>query len=273
MRRTDRHLNIFYSYNRDNELIENNMTRAFIVSMRIISRKLRSHILSKLLKSNVKLELLSRLENIDFALQENIPISVDKLREITNKYIITLTGNNIIEDLEKYSDSKLFDKVQFSPYIKPDAWIFDNEKDPNFCFMIECKTINDVLNAEQIIAYAKYFFGIYNYDEMEKIIIRISWYDIVDICSDLLRDDFLGNEQEALVLENLIGYLSYCNVIPFTGFTFDNIPKFPEYNIAEFLEFNFDRMPEMPIYEFSVFIDFGLERLPKLPSYKIIAEK
>lgn len=267
----DKHMNIFYSYNHD--LIENNMTRSFMVSLRTISPKLRKIILSRLFGQHFEFKIMPTYENIDFALQENIPIKASKIRKIPNKYLVALTGNNIIEDLEKYSDQKIFNKVPFSPYIKPDAWIFDNEKDPNFCFMIECKTINDVLNAKQIIAYAKYFFGIDNYDEMEKIVIRISWYDIVDICSDLLQEDFLGNEQEAYVLENLIGYLSYCNVIPFIGFDFDNIPKVPEYNIAEFLEFNFAIVPEPAKYEFSVFIDFGLERLPNLPSYKININK
>ena len=33
---TDRYLNLFYSYNRDNELIENNLTRAFIVTLQTI---------------------------------------------------------------------------------------------------------------------------------------------------------------------------------------------------------------------------------------------
>ena len=47
---TDQHLNLFYTYNRDSELIENNLTRAWIVTMRMLSAETRSQLLQALFK-------------------------------------------------------------------------------------------------------------------------------------------------------------------------------------------------------------------------------
>lgn len=74
----DRHLNLFYTYNRDSELIENNLTRAFIVFLSIVSSEARNKILSTLLErshktinNTVDAEGLD-LANASFALQSNI---------------------------------------------------------------------------------------------------------------------------------------------------------------------------------------------------------
>lgn len=74
----DRHLNLFYTYNRDNELIENNLTRAFIVFLSTVSGEVRHKILSTLLGRSDKTNGSSAdAEGLDFkdacfALQSNI---------------------------------------------------------------------------------------------------------------------------------------------------------------------------------------------------------
>ena len=45
----DRHLNLFYTYNRDPEFIENNLTRAFIVTLRALGGDTRRALLKQLL--------------------------------------------------------------------------------------------------------------------------------------------------------------------------------------------------------------------------------
>jgi len=245
------------------------MTRSLIVTLRTISPGLRRIILSRLFESNYKFKELPNFEQTEFALQENMPIKVEKIRKIPNKYLVSITTDSIIEDWLKYRDPTKFDEVKFSSRIKPDAWIFNNEKTPQFCFLIECKTIGDVLKTSQIIQYAKYFYGIDSYEEMESSLIRITWYHIVDICTEVLEADKIGNQQEKVLLLNLIEYLKFCHVIRFAGFDFGKVPDFPEYKIGEYIDFGLSGMPNLPNYEISMFIDFGLGRTPTLPDYKI----
>jgi hypothetical protein len=126
-----------------------------------------------------------------------------------------------------------------------------------------------VLNASQIIQYAKYFYGIDDYEEMESSLIRITWYHIVDICTEVLEVNLIANQQEKTLLLNLIEYLKFCHVIRFTGFDFNKIPKFPNFKIWEYLDLDLSGMPNLPNYEISMFIDFGLEKMSTLPNYKI----
>jgi len=263
----DRHLNIFYTYN--HALIENNMTRSLIITLRTLSPVLRRIILSRLFKPNFKFKQIPNFEQTEFALQEKVPIRVEKIRKIPHKYLVVLTGDGIIENLEKYKDIKNLSKVKTSSLIKPDAWIFDDQKIPQFCFLIECKTIGDPLDAKQIIAYAKYFYAIQNYREFEKILIQITWYDILDICTDLLEENLFTNQQEKSLLLDLIEYLSFCHVIQFTGFNFIDISEFPDYEFSEYLDFNFSEISKLPSYEIATFIDLGLKKIPDMPNYFI----
>jgi len=264
----DRHLNIFYSYN--HALIENNMTRSFIVTLRSISPELRKVILTKLFTSHFKSKNVPNYKRIEFALQEKIPIEVRKLRRISHKYLVALTADNIIEDLDIYRDPSKFNEVSFSPYIKPDAWIFDELETPQFCFLIECKTVGERLRASQIIAYGKYFFGIDSFREIEKRLIKVMWYDVLEICAEIFESDFLGNRQEKCLLQDLIDYLGFCHVIRFTGFDFSKIPVLPGYKFEEYIDFNFSEILGLPSYEIDKIIDLGLSRIPVLPNYRIL---
>ena len=263
----DRYLNIFYSYN--HALIENNMTRSLIVTLRSASPELRKIILTKLFASYFNSKNIPDFGRTEFALQEKIPIEVRELRRIPHKYLVALTGDNIIEDLDKYKAPSKFNEVSFSPYIKPDAWIFDKLKNPQFCFLIECKTIGDRLETSQIIAYGKYFFGIDSFREIESRLIMVTWYDVLKIFAEILESDFLGNQQEKRLLEDLIDYLGFCHVIRFAGFDFSKIPKLPEYNFGEYMDFNFSEIPEPPSFDIDLIMDLGLGRIPVLPDYRI----
>ena len=68
---TDPHLNLFYSYNQDNELIENNLTRAWIVTLRMLSAEIRNLFLQTLFKNHLQVpdEQLPSFRTAHFALQ------------------------------------------------------------------------------------------------------------------------------------------------------------------------------------------------------------
>ena len=114
----DRHLNLFYSYNQDNELIENNLTRAFVVSLQAVSPEVRNRFLKVLLqKEYIRLKLsgvveLSSFMNAEFSLQGYMNKEV--ARTFAHPYIITIASDRYQESGEEFqNDSNSI----------PDAWI------------------------------------------------------------------------------------------------------------------------------------------------------
>ena len=92
----DWHLNLFYSYNQDNKLIENNLTRAFIITLRMLSPDTRHRLLDDLLDNPLK-----RLgsDEISFheaqmALQNHI--DQVKVRRTPHRYLLTLANDRIV---------------------------------------------------------------------------------------------------------------------------------------------------------------------------------
>ncbi|MCL2154935.1 MAG: hypothetical protein FWH53_04640 [Leptospirales bacterium] len=203
----DPHLNIFYSYNRDNELIENNMTRAFIVLLKYLSNSNKNQLLSILFHEPYQ------NKSIGLALQANIDKSIPHKSQV--KKIITLTDYGCVESLEIYNDSRKYQEVGVSYRNKPDAWIFDSEQ-YEFCYLIEAKHIGVELEAVQYISYAKQYFN-YSYAELEQNIINITWHDILQALQIIN-----ANEQELILISDFEEYLLFCGIKKlFNGFNWE----------------------------------------------------
>jgi hypothetical protein len=250
------------------------MTRALIVSLKLISQNLRREFLRRLLKNRyIGSQTLLGNENIGVALQGNIPILRTNLMRIPNRYIVALSGTRTVEDLEKYRDSAKFEEILTNENIRPDAWIFEDTVSPNYCFLIECKMPNEFLRADQIIAYAKLFLGIHDYDEMHQRLIILTWDEIIDTCDSFRSGGFPISEPEASILKDLREFMGFCGVISFTGIDFGGIVALPEFNMGSFIDINFQEIPELPVYEFTYYLDLGFESMPQLPDFSMNVKK
>ena len=266
----DKHHNLFYSYNLDNELIENNMTRAFIVTLRTVSNAAKSYVLSRLLKSLSTLDSTFKFDNVEFALQDRIPIGKEQIRKIPHKFLIALTANDVISEFEKYEDPDLFESVMTSPGIKPDAWIYDKSAEPRYCFLIECKPSGSVLSADQIIAYDKHFFGASSHKEAKGRLIILNWTDIIEVCKRLIDCGLSVNDQEARIIGDFLEYLSYCGIVSFEGIHLESIGSIPAFSFSLPCSFYFDKLSGLPNYSFSSHIMFRLNSIPDKPDYKLL---
>ncbi len=251
----DKHLNFFYSYNQDEELIENNLTRVLMVTLMGISDKTRNNMLSSL---NDNLSQYN-YNAVEFALQGNIATNT---KDYKNKYIVTIASDKIIQNTEDYlvihkdviketlinqtppSDSNPILNSLCRGAI-PDAWIYD----PNYyeyCFLIECKTQDDYLYFPQIIRHAYNYYGLTDLKEINKITIRLTWDDVLESI------DLIGafeNEQEQFIIENFIQFLGFFGFSLFRGFDFKAIPARPNIDISikeSYQLFIFDRLKQPP---------------------------
>lgn len=264
----DPHLNIFYSYNRDNEQIENNMTRAFIVTLKFLRSSTLARFLISLLSSKRNDIDPADLQKVKFALQGNIDVDLNLIRKCARRYILAITGDGLLHGPEEmdYGPSSCNEEQ-----IRPDAWIFDSKKPPEFCLLIESKSVENLLGVKQIMAYSRHYFGYHNYDELHNNLISITWYDIVDKCSYFYENDYDYdvNEQERAILKDLVEFLRYCKVIPFSGWNTNSIPECPNYNLSTTVDFRFEAISNSPNYAFPLIVTFGTDKVPKLPSYSI----
>ncbi|MEO0010348.1 MAG: hypothetical protein ABIK51_07515 [candidate division WOR-3 bacterium] len=246
---TDRHLNLFYSYNlsEDAELIEDNLTRAFIQTLRILSGENRKNFLK---------ELFSKLPEYDypnagFALQGNIETNIPE--NCPNKYLVTIATNPPEEKKKGAKD------INAEGGSSPDAWIY---KEQDYCFLIECKRGGNPVIEEQIIKHAKNYFG-FTDEEIEKRRLDLTWGEVLWVIEKFISD-FPGeriystNEQERYVLENFRDFLGFYGYRIFKGFDFENIPDAPEwqlYNVPAFAGVDFKNIPNPP--DFRLGIDKG----------------
>ncbi len=93
----DRHLNCFYSYNNDEELIENNLTRSLIVTLMGISDFTRGLMLSSLSGPFKN----CNFDDAEFALQNYISVNPKFFK---HKYLVTLAADSMIQGMDEYLD-------------------------------------------------------------------------------------------------------------------------------------------------------------------------
>jgi len=269
----DKHLNIFFSYNADNQLIENNMTRGLIVALKTLSQGARNEFLFRLLSPYVDICTLIGKQDVRFALQGNIPISKNDVLKIPHKYIIALTGTKIIEGLDNYQDKAIYEEIRGDQNIRPDAWIFQAGESPAYCFLIECKMPDQPLFAEQIIAYAKFYFAVRDFEELTQRVINLTWDEIVETC-DLIRiGSYPISKPEASILRDLKEFLSICGVTTFKGIDLSAIIALPEFVISGLTDIDFREIPDLPAYNFAHDFELGFENIPILPDYDLRVQK
>jgi len=163
----DSHLNLFFSYNRDNELIENNLTRAFIVTLGILSPSTRDSFLRTLLISQTAptslQEIISKLsfENANFALQSNI--EKESASKAKVKYILAIASYSYETPLEQLVDIESMTDIDPTPVALyksiPDGWVYDHDK--NYCFLIESKVGSNPVKNNQIASVFKIIYSLY----------------------------------------------------------------------------------------------------------------
>jgi hypothetical protein len=222
----DPHLNLFYSYGAKDSrgiekstLIENNLTRAFVQTIRLLSDGRRHELLQALFVSDKELGGC-RFERAGVALQDNIPTHCrpNGSRYKTMRIVTIATsagdpgmGNGQSEDMDRY----------------PDAWIFDRAEH-QYCLLLECKTRVYPVSLDQIRGHAEQFGDDWaepklDWREMQDRpglrLLALTWYDVLAALAKTfpkLTDDgggaveLLAYEEElTLHLKEYIGYYGY----------------------------------------------------------------
>lgn len=246
----DRHLNLFVSYNHD--LTEDNLTRAFIVTLSLLSTDTNHIFLKTILSRSQYSEKLDfedlfeqDLNSIQFALQGNIEIERKKIFAFPHKYLVTITGNNDFAEVDDYlSTEEDVEKTLLkreppkgSPQFqllkklcsdsRPDGWIYN--KDKGFVFLIESKTANSILYYSQVISHAYNWLGLSKVSEILERTIKIRWSDIANSIDRLIRMQI--TESEKRLLKELSNYLEYNGFKAFKGLQWNKLKPPPQINV------------------------------------------
>ncbi len=221
----DPHLNLFYSYNRDSELIENNLTRAMIVSLKILSGQVRDCLLKALLKESVDAKnlLLPDFAGASFALQGHLDKA--KASSYRRKYVVTIASDSYKDDTEKTIGSSI-----------PDGWIFNDADD--YCYLIESKVGLNPLDTSQVKSHSVGWLGL-KPEEIGSHVISLSWYDVLEAIVQA-RKKVLLNEQEQIILDALKEYIGFFGYRLFGGFGLEKLENCPPFAIfpARSLDFS-----------------------------------
>jgi len=217
----DRHLNLFYSYNLSNQLIENNLTRAFIQTLRLLEGKNRNEFLKILFAG--KCEELN-YSDAQVALQDNIDEAIPKKAQ--KKYVITITGRALGREDDKPDQTQEQEGGSI-----PDAWIY---KEGEYCLLIECK-IGEGYDIKQIKNHITNWF-----DNKIDGRIDLAWDDVlwgIDRMKEKVDSkEITLNRQEQIVLDDLFEFMGYYGYSIFKGFDFDPIPEKPDFELIDIKE-------------------------------------
>ena len=208
----DKHLNLFYTYNRDTELIENNLTRAFIVFLSILSGQTRNHFLRsiRLAKANDPSNKIVGIGDLDFtavqfALQGNIDPQIP--RNATRKILLTIST-----DSSDISEIDLVPTDEANGESTPDGWIYDDSR--AFCILIESKIGTNPLDMNQIRRHVSNRFG----STLEEIKSTGSWYsttwiDVLEILDVILNKRSYSKSVEDQLIAHLMGFMNFLDII------------------------------------------------------------
>lgn len=259
----DRHLNLFYTYNRDTELIENNLTRAFIVFLSVISGEGRHKILSTLLKrSHRTVNDPANVERLDFrdacfALQSNIDRGLAK--SSVRKLLLTISTEpldispGIVAAGRNSTDGSENDS---GPTSVPDAWIYSDTR--AYCILIEAKVGSYPLNIGQLEAHASDWFGSSLGDlNSRNSLCSITWIDVLKTLRDASNDDSCVNPSEKALLSHLTEFINYYGYRLFEGFDFTGLCDSPGLSLrglrspeSRVLDLNFHQLAPPPEFVF-----------------------
>lgn len=222
----DRHLNLFYSYNqsREAELIENNLTRAFIQVLRALSGPVRNRLLRSLFSSRPESATLASYdyERAETALQDNMDDAVSK--KCAGKHVIAIATRRPDEESD---DGTQQHDVEGSS--KPDAWIYDGQKH-EFCLLIECKRGGNEIDPEQLQRHARRWFGM---DAADVHRVDLTWQYVLKVVEQEQQLAQKDNQHEReYVLSGFIGFLQEFGYRLFKGFHFADLRDVPGFRLA-----------------------------------------
>jgi len=239
---TDKHLNLFYTYNRDTELIENNLTRAFIVVLSAVSDKTRCRLLSALLEKSRKMtQKPAGIAGVDFtnacfALQSNIDRAIPQ--NSSRKVLLTISTEPLdlssypiateIMQPDEYSYESGFTSV-------PDAWIYDD----TYCLLLEVKVGDYPLNISQLHAHAKDWFGLsLEHLDSHHALCSVTWTDVLEVLDDMQKERACIHPVEETLLQHIKEFVGYYGYRLFAGIDFSALNVPPDFATAASLSSN-----------------------------------
>ncbi len=247
----DPHLNLFYSYNHDNELIENNLTRAWIVTMRLLSPPARGRLLAAVLgeahgRNPLAGEPPPGLEHAEFALQGHMKKSL--CRALRGKYVLAIASERYEESEPK--ETAAHDETYASV---PDAWIYDRDR---WVYLVEAKVGAYPLRDQQLRGHAKAWLGLAGKEELQAHLLSLSWFDVLAAIEELREGGPLADYEHRLLAE-LVEYLGWFGYHLFEGFRWDKLQHAPGFQIAVLSKRptdlpGFDRLSEPPRFRINV---------------------
>jgi hypothetical protein len=215
----DRHLNLFYSYNNNQELIENNLTRAFIHAFRFQSATTQKVIVETIIGESL------RGEDYEFtcALQGNIPYSLETIRAVGKKYPISLVDASYITNSQKYRDQAEYAAV--APGRLPDGWII--EKKGRLILLIEAKPPQTEMDMSQLIAYAKHFFGYQDAGEYYEYYRNFPWAKALVVFQEIQQPSSNAKAFSGIA-KDFVEFMKMFNVRPETELRIEDAPVLPQ---------------------------------------------
>ena len=220
---TDWHLNLFYSYS--HALVEDNLTRAFIMALHLVSGHVRDGLLKSLLQNECsRLDCGDVLDTVDFteaqfALQGYMEKGISQ--HVPLSYLMTIASHKYIpsgdDNIPSYTTSI------------PDAWIY--HPDNGYCFLIEAKIGTNPLNDIQLYSHAQEWLCLVGEENIHRHILSLTWFDVLQAIHDIrvesAQHPFSLNQQEASILSDLQEYLGFFGYRLFHGFHFGDLQPPP----------------------------------------------
>ncbi len=238
---TDKHLNLFYTYNRDEERIENNLTRAFIVFLSVISGPSRQAILSNLLaKAHRPLNKTMGVGDLDFtvaqfALQSRIDSHIPQSAE--RKILLTVSSEPLGKSVSiSGTDAPITGEMNNGGNSSsvPDGWIYD--KSQVLCVLVEAKVGSNPLHIGQLQAHALHWFG----STLEDLIAAdslssVTWIDLLQTLKDLretLNERSYAEFCEEQLISHLMEFVNYYGYHLFDGLHLDRLDAQPAFHLG-----------------------------------------
>jgi len=216
----DKHLNLFYSYNRDIELIEDNLTRAFAVTLSLLSPSTALDFLSQLVfgyKKDIDSDSSPfdlDIDSLQIALQGNIDPAIPRSSEIPILLIISTDLLNV-NSLLAFDADLLNTDLSLDPSSRPDAWIYHDQG--AYCILIEVKVGNYPINNAQLSSHVRDWFGLKCQDLYERsAIISRTWIQVLEIL-EIIANDTDVSFLDRKLLSHLVEFITYYGYSLFRG--------------------------------------------------------
>lgn len=264
----DRHLNLFYSYNRDSELIENNLTRALMVTLRMLGDEARNAFLQTFLAEGFqRLHPDQPVELPDFsAAQFSLQGYMDKRisRRMQHRYVLAIASHRYDE---MHWEERMAGLEQDSLAIRddlyggsiPDGWIYDTQDE--YCYLIEAKVGSYPLTRSQIYSHAREWLGWQSEDDIERHVLSLTWADVLYAIQEVRQTHAAGeldlNSQELAILTDLKDFIQFFGYTLFQGISFRELQSAPDFALVPgaslFQErrtlFNFSDLGHPPLFQ------------------------